>query len=395
MSDEARDAGFMRAALGLARRGLGRVWPNPAVGCLLVRDGKVVGRGRTADGGRPHAEAVALAQAGARARGATAYVTLEPCDHTGGTPPCTRALVEAGVRRVVIAIEDPDPRVNGRGLEALRAAGVEVEVGCLAPEAVALNRGFLRRMTAGRPMLTLKLAQSIDGRIATGTGESRWITGPRARSEVHLMRAQADAVLVGAGTVRSDDPKLNVRDLGITDSDPVRVVVSGALSLSRDSYLAQSAATVPLWICHDNEAEPARRKAWEDLGAELIEVPYQADGQMDLSAMLQRLGDRGLTRVLCEGGGRLAAALIQADLVDEIVCYCAGLVLGEEAIPAVGGLEVAALQLAPRLPPARRDAARAGHAQPLAAAELTPPAGRPCPLQVRLKIGIQPAVIRC
>jgi diaminohydroxyphosphoribosylaminopyrimidine deaminase/5-amino-6-(5-phosphoribosylamino)uracil reductase len=249
---------------------------------------------------------------------------------------------------VVIAIEDPDPRVNGRGLEALRAAGLEVEVGCLAPEAVALNRGFLRRMTAGRPMLTLKLAQSIDGRIATGTGESRWITGPRARSEVHLMRAQADAVLVGAGTVRSDDPKLNVRDLGITDADPVRVVVSGALSLSRDSYLAQTAGTVPLWICHDNEAEPERRKAWEDLGAELIEVPYQADGQMDLSAMLQRLGDRGLTRVLCEGGGRLAAALIQADLVDEIVCYSAGLVLGEEAIPAVGGLEVAALQLAPR-----------------------------------------------
>ncbi len=348
MSGDLRDAGWMRAALGLARRGLGRVWPNPAVGCVIVRDGIVVGRSRTADGGRPHAEALALAAAGERARGATVYVTLEPCDHTGRTPPCTRALIEAGVRRVVIAIEDPDPRVNGRGVEALRAAGLEVEVGCLAQEAVALNRGFLRRMTAGRPMLTLKLAQSIDGRIATGSGESRWITGPRARSEVHLMRAQTDAVLVGAGTVRTDDPKLNVRDLGIRDSAPVRVVVSGALSLPRDGYLGQTAGEVPLWICHDADAEPDRRAVWEELGAELIEVPYQADGQMDLSAMLQRLGDRGLTRVLCEGGGRLAAALIEADLVDEIVCYTAGLVLGEEAIPAVGGLDVAALQLAPR-----------------------------------------------
>jgi diaminohydroxyphosphoribosylaminopyrimidine deaminase/5-amino-6-(5-phosphoribosylamino)uracil reductase len=348
MSSDARDAGWMRAALGLARRGLGRVWPNPAVGCILVRDGKVVGRGRTADGGRPHAEAVALAQAGEQARGATAYVTLEPCDHLGRTPPCTRALIDAGVVRVVIAIEDPDPRVNGRGVEALRAAGLEVEVGCLAQEAVALNRGFLRRMTAGRPMLTLKLAQSIDGRIATGTGESRWITGPRARSEVHLMRAQADAVLVGAGTARSDDPRLDVRGLGIGDANPVRVMVSGALTVPRDGHLGRTARELPLWIVHDTEAEPERRTAWEELGAELIEVPFQADGLMDLSAMLQRLGDRGLTRVLCEGGGRLAAALIDADLVDEVVCYTAGLVLGGDAIPAVGSIEVEALQLAPR-----------------------------------------------
>ncbi len=197
-------------------------------------------------------------------------------------------------------------------------------------------------------MVTLKLAASIDARIATGTGESRWITGPRARSEVHLMRAQSDAVLVGAGTVRTDDPRLNVRDLGIEDAHPVRVVVSGALSLPRDGHLARTATEIPLWICHDDDAEPERRKAWQELGAELIEVPYQADGQMDLSAMLQRLGDRGLTRMLCEGGGRLAAALIEADLVDEVVCYTAGLVLGEEAIPAIGHVEVTALQLAPR-----------------------------------------------
>ena len=338
----------MRAALGLARRGLGQTWPNPTVGCILVQGGVVVGRGRTGAGGRPHAETVALAEAGERARGATAYVTLEPCAHTGATPPCAEALAAAGVARAVVAIEDPDPRVNGAGVEALRAAGVAVEVGCLAPEAVAVNRGFLSRQATGRPMLTLKLAASLDGRIATGTGESRWITGPRARAEVHLMRAQTDAVLLGAGTVRSDDPRLNVRDLGMDDRCPVRVLVSGALSLPREGNIGRTAAEVPTWICHDPEADPGRRTAWEELGAELIEIPWQADGQLDLSAMMQRLGDRGLTRVLCEGGGRLAAALVEDDLVDEVVCYTAGLVLGAEAIPAVGGLEVAALQLAPR-----------------------------------------------
>jgi diaminohydroxyphosphoribosylaminopyrimidine deaminase/5-amino-6-(5-phosphoribosylamino)uracil reductase len=247
-----------------------------------------------------------------------------------------------------VAIEDPDPRVNGAGIARLRASGLEVDVGCLAAEAIAVNRGFLSRLGTGRPMLTLKLAASLDGRIATGTGESRWITGPRARTEVHLLRAQSDAVLVGAGTVRSDDPRLDVRDIGMPDAHPVRVVVSGALSLPRDGQLARTAAEVPLWLCHDSEATPERRKAWTELGADLIEIPFQADGQLDLSAMMQRLGDRGLTRLLCEGGGRLAAALIEDDLVDELVCYTAGLVLGAEAIPAVGPLEVAALQLAPR-----------------------------------------------
>jgi diaminohydroxyphosphoribosylaminopyrimidine deaminase / 5-amino-6-(5-phosphoribosylamino)uracil reductase len=348
MNQQDRDAGWMRAALGLARRGLGRVWPNPAVGCIVVAGDRVVGRGRTADGGRPHAEALALAEAGERARGGTAYVTLEPCAHTGETPPCAEALVAAGVARVVIAVGDPDPRVNGAGIARLRDAGIAVEVGCLAEEAAALNRGFLTRLASGRPMMTLKLAASLDGRIATGTGESRWITGPRARAEVHLMRAQADAVLVGAGTVRSDDPRLDVRHVGMPGANPVRVVVSGTLSLPRDGNLARTAADVPLWLCHDPEATEDRRRAWSDLGAELIEIPFQADGQLDLPAMMQRLGERGITRVLCEGGARLAAALIEDDLVDEVVSYGAGIVLGSEAIPAVGPLDVAALQLAPR-----------------------------------------------
>ena len=315
---------------------------------LVAPDGAVVGRGWTHDGGRPHAEAVALAQAGARARGATAYVTLEPCAHVGRAGPCSTALIAAGVARVVVPIEDPDPRVNGRGLAALRAAGVAVEVGCLAEEAATLSRGFLSRITAGRPMLTLKLATSLDGRIATAAGESRWITGPRARAEVHLMRARADGVLVGAATARGDDPRLNVRGLGLEDAHPVRVVVTGSLALPRSSYLGRTARDVPLWLCHHAEAEPGRRAAWAELGADLIEVPFAPDGQLDLAAMLRALGDRGLTRVLCEGGGRLAGALLEEGLVDELICYTAGIVLGAEGVPGVGAIGLDALALAPR-----------------------------------------------
>jgi diaminohydroxyphosphoribosylaminopyrimidine deaminase / 5-amino-6-(5-phosphoribosylamino)uracil reductase len=348
MTTDREDADWMRVALGLARRGLGRVWPNPAVGCVILAGSRVVGRGWTQAGGRPHAEAVALAQAGLRAHGATLYVTLEPCSHTGLTPPCTDAIITAGVARVVVAIQDPYPKVDGRGFAALRAAGVAVTTGCLAAEASQLNAGFLSRINGGRPWLTLKLAASIDGRIATGTGESRWITGPAARREVHLMRAQSDAVLVGAGTARTDDPRLDVRELGIRDAHPIRVVVSGALALPRSGHLGQTARETPLWLCHHAEAEPSRRNAWTEAGATLIEIPFQADGQLDLSSMFQRLGERGLTRVLCEGGGRLAGALLAADLVDEVVCHTAGLVLGDEAVASVGAMEAASLALAPR-----------------------------------------------
>lgn len=342
------DADWMRVALGLAGRELGRVWPNPAVGCLLVAGGRVVGRGWTQAGGRPHAEAMALAAAGPRARGAAAYVTLEPCAHEGRAGPCADALIAAGVARVVAPLVDPDPRTDGRGFRRLMAAGVEVVTGCLPEEAAALNAGFLSRVTRGRPRVTLKLATSLDGRIATGTGESRWITGPLARREVHLMRARSDAVLVGAGTARTDDPRLDVRELGLGHVQPVRVVVTGELALPRSGHLGQTARQAPLWLVHHADASEARRKAWADCGAELIEAPFQPDGLMDLAGMFQRLGDRGLTRVLCEGGGRLSAALVAADLVDEIVTYTAGLALGEEAVPAVGAMNVGALALAPR-----------------------------------------------
>lgn len=347
MDPRDEDAGWMRVALGLARRGLGRVWPNPAVGCVLVRDGVVVGRGHTADGGRPHAEARALADAGPLARGATAYVTLEPCAHTGRTPPCTGALIGAGVARVVVAVGDPDPRVDGRGFAMLREAGIAVDVGCLADEAAEVNRGFLSRLTLGRPMLTLKLAASLDGRIATAAGESQWITGPAARAAVHLMRAQSDAVLVGAGTARSDDPRLDVRGLGIA-ARPVRVVASAGLALPRDGHLARTAGEAPVWLAHGPAATAEARAAWTGLGATLIEVPEVARGGLDLGAVLRGLGARGVTRVLCEGGGRLAAALMQADLVDDLAWHGAGIALGADGLPAVGALEMAGLAAAPR-----------------------------------------------
>lgn len=340
------DRDHMRAALGLARRGLGQVWPNPAVGCVIVRDGVVVGRGRTAAGGRPHAEAIALAAAGPVARGATAYVTLEPCAHHGRTPPCAEALAAAGVGRVVIAAGDPDPRVNGRGIALLRKAGVVVEVGCLAEAAEALNRGFLTRITTGRPMVTLKLATSLDGRIATATGESRWITGPRARAEVHLLRARADAVMVGAATMRADDPRLDVRGGGLDAVQPIRVIAAGTTPLPRDGHLGRSAGSRPLWICHPDPAAPDLAW-WGDAGALLLPAATQPDGQPDPASMLAALGARGLTRLLCEGGGRLAAALLGAGLVDEIIAYGAGIALGGDGGAALAPLGIAALADAP------------------------------------------------
>lgn len=340
------DRRHMTHALGMGRRGLGRCWPNPAVGCVIVADGRVVGRGWTQPGGRPHAEVVALAQAGALARGATAYVTLEPCAHHGKTPPCADALIAAGIARVVSAIEDPDDRVAGRGHAMLREAGVQVDTGVLADEARRDLVGFLSRIERGRPLVTLKLASSFDGRIATATGESRWITGPQARRVVHAMRASHDAVLVGAGTARADDPMLDVRDLGMP-YQPVRIVMSRRLDLPLDGRLARSAGQVPLWLVHGPEASADLCAAWQGLGARLIECPA-AGRQVDLGAALAALAEAGLTRIFCEGGGTLAAALLQAGLADRLVGMTAGLALGAEGTPAIGALGVDALAEAPR-----------------------------------------------
>lgn len=340
------DAAHMAHALALGRRGLGNVWPNPAVGCVIVKDGRVVGRGWTQPGGRPHAEVVALAQAGATARGATVYVTLEPCAHHGQTPPCADALVAAGVARVVVAAADPDPRVDGRGLAMLRAAGIEVTEGVLRAEAERDQRGFLSRVTTGRPFVTLKLAASLDGRIATATGESRWITGPEARRRVHLMRLTHDAVMVGAGTARADDPDLTVRDLGPV-RQPVRVVLASRLDLPVEGRLGRTARVVPVWLVHGPETPDEARDRWQAAGARLIEVPAGKGGP-DPAGALSALGEAGLTRVFCEGGGQLAAALISAGLVGEIVTFHAGLALGSEGRAALGPIPAERLADAPR-----------------------------------------------
>ncbi|WP_417250057.1 bifunctional diaminohydroxyphosphoribosylaminopyrimidine deaminase/5-amino-6-(5-phosphoribosylamino)uracil reductase RibD [Celeribacter sp.] len=336
----------MRHAIALARRGLGRTWPNPAVGCVIVADGRVVGRGWTQDGGRPHAEPVALAQAGALARGATVYVTLEPCSHHGKTPPCSEALIAAGVSRVVVACGDPDPRVNGRGIAMLRAAGIAVETGLCADEAAEVLDGFFRRVNDGRPIVTLKMAASWDGRIATATGESQWITGPHARRRVHAMRADHDAVLVGGGTARADDPSLTVRGLGIT-RQPVRVVMSRALDLPLTGKLAMTAGEVPLWVLHGPGAPRELVEAWTGIGARLFEVPV-TQGRIDPSAALETLGTAGLTRVFCEGGGALAGALLKADLVDRAALFSAGVAIGADGLPSLGAMGLVHLSQAPR-----------------------------------------------
>ena len=341
------DSRYMALALALASRGLGQVWPNPAVGCVIVSKDRVVGRGWTQPAGRPHAETVALAQARDAARGATAYVTLEPCAHMGQTPPCTEALIGAGVARVVVALEDPDPRVDGRGLERLRAAGIEVVTGLMAVEAAALQRGFLLRVREGRPMVTLKLANSFDGRIATATGESKWITGPEARRAVQGLRASHDAVLVGGGTARADDPQLTVRGIGAV-RQPVRVVWTRHLDLPLTGALARTAGDVPVWICHGSDADPGVVAAWEGLGARLFAVQVGSARQIEPGAALRALGEAGLTRIFCEGGGALAASLLAAGLVDELVGFTAGVALGAEGRPSLGALGVDRLADAPR-----------------------------------------------
>jgi len=342
---------MMRAALALARRSLGSTWPNPAVGCVIVRDGVVIARGRTRDGGRPHAEADAItkaAGAGLSLKGATAYVTLEPCSHHGRTPPCADALVAAGISRVVSALEDPDPRVMGQGHARLKAAGIAVEVGEGAADAAEINAGFLLRVREGRPLFHLKMAGSLDGRIATASGESKWITGEAARRDGHRLRAMHDAILVGAATAAADDPELTCRLPGLAARSPVRIVLDSQARLSPGSRLAMSARVTPVWLVCTKGAPADRREALNALGVEIVEVEGGSDGRIDVLAAARALAGRGLTRVLVEGGGQVAASFLKAGLVDGISSYRAGLVLGGDSRSAVGGLEFARLGSAPR-----------------------------------------------
>jgi diaminohydroxyphosphoribosylaminopyrimidine deaminase/5-amino-6-(5-phosphoribosylamino)uracil reductase len=338
----------MRAALALAARGLGRVWPNPAVGCVLVREGgdRVVGRGWTQPGGRPHAETEALRRAGEGARGATAYVSLEPCAHTGQTPPCADALIAAGIRRVVTALEDPDPRVGGRGLERLRAAGVAVSVGACAAEAADLNAGFFMRIRQGRPLVSLKLATSLDGRIATRSGDSRWITGEAARRRAHLLRATHDAILIGTGTALADDPELTCRLPGLADRSPVRIVLDRTLRLPATARLLGAGA--PTWVVTHHDADAVRLR---DLGlsaATIMTVGLDEAGRLSLPQILRSLGARGITRLLVEGGGVLAASLLRQDLVDRLYWFRAAAVIGGDGLAAAAAFDIERLADAKR-----------------------------------------------
>lgn len=337
----------MAHALRLAARGLGSTWPNPAVGCVITQDGVIVGRGCTQPGGRPHAERMALDQAGPRARGATAYVTLEPCAHHGQTPPCSDALIAAGIARVVTALTDPDPRTAGQGHARLRAAGIQVTEGILTPEATRITQGFLTRVKQNRPFTTLKLATTLDGRIATASGESRWITGPQARAHVHMLRMTHDTVLIGSGTARADDPDLTIRNLGAA-RQPLRIVIDSHLSHAAASRLGQTAGQSPVWLLHGPHAPANARKNWTATGARLIECPAQGP-HLSLPETFAFLAAEGLTRILCEGGGTLAAELIRHRLVDDLALYTAGALIGADGTAALGPLGLTALQDAPRL----------------------------------------------
>lgn len=353
---EAEDRRWMRQALRLARRALGSTAPNPAVGCVILRDGRVVGAGHTQPGGRPHAEAVALAAAGAGAAGATAYVTHEPCCHHGRGAPCAQALVAAGVRRVVIACgTDPDPRVAGGGVALLRAAGIEVTTGLLEAEAVELNAGFASRLARGRPLLTLKLAMSLDGRIATRTGASRWLTGPAARRAVHRLRAAHDGVMVGVGTVLADDPQLTCRLPGRHAPRRHRIVLDTGLRTPPGARLFEEAATQPVWLVVAEDLPAALTAPFAARpGVRVLGCPRGPDGRLDLAAAARRLGAEGLNSLLVEAGGQVAASLVRAGLADRLELHRAPLLLGGDGVPVLASLGVETPDAAPRLRCLRR-----------------------------------------
>lgn len=328
----------------MGRRGLGRTWPNPAVGAVIVKDGVILSRGWTQPGGRPHAEVGALGRAGEAASGATLYVTLEPCSHYGKSPPCADAIVAAGLARVVSAIEDPNPEVAGQGHARLRSAGILVDVGIGADEARRDHAGHITRMREGRPHVMLKLAISADGKVGGAGRTPVTITGAEVRDRVHLLRAQSDAVMVGIGTALADDPLLTCRLPGMERDSPVRVVLDTDLRLPRASRLAQTAREVPVWVVAAAEAPRAIQEALVADGAVVLRAPVAERGDgLDIAAVLKLLAGRGITRLMVEGGPTLAGAFVAADLVDEAILYHSPMIVGPDGIDALDGMPLAAL----------------------------------------------------
>lgn len=341
------DFAFMQQALALAAQGLGRVAPNPSVGCVIVRNGQVVGAARSADGGRPHAETQALAMAGAEAQGATAYCTLEPCGHFGKTPPCVDALIRAGVARVVAACRDPFQKDNGC-VEKLQEAGIEVTLGVCEEQALALNEGFFKRLALNRPLVTAKIATTLDGRIATRTGQSKWITGELARAKAHELRARHDAVLAGVGTVLADDPMLDVRLPG-HDFQPVRIIVDRDLKTPPESRLVRSAKDENVWfLCGEGAAED-RRARLTGAGVKLLSLQAEADGSFRPQTLLAALAGQGLTRLLVEGGGVTITGFLKAGMVDRIAWFRAPALIGGDGISAIQALGIESMACVMRL----------------------------------------------
>lgn len=333
------DERYMRMALAIGARHLGLTWPNPSVGAVVVDESGpepvIVAQGVTQPGGRPHAERVALEMAGERARGATLYVSLEPCSHHGRTPPCIDAVRDYGVARVVTALEDPDTRVSGRGHAILREAGVAVLCGVLAGEATRAHRGHILRVTQGRPSVLLKLARTADGYAARKGGGRLMISGPRSNARTHLIRARHDAIMVGIGTVLADDPLLTVRLPGLEPRSPVRVVIDSALRTPADAQIVRTASQIPTWIVAAEEAPVEAERRLVAAGAEVMRASSRA-GRVAIEEALRLLATRGITRVFSEGGPNLAEALIEADCVDEFATTTSRTALGEDGLPAIG-----------------------------------------------------------
>jgi diaminohydroxyphosphoribosylaminopyrimidine deaminase/5-amino-6-(5-phosphoribosylamino)uracil reductase len=318
-------------ALALERGARGHPSPNPHVGAVVIKGGQLVGKGHHERAGEDHAEAIALREAGDRARGGTLYVTLEPCNHVGRTPPCTEAILKAKVARVVVGCSDPNPHVTGGGIRRLREAGIAVDVGCREPEAQKLIAPWAKFVTTGVPYVTLKLALSLDGRIATRTGASKWVTGPEARARVHQLRAQHDAVIVGIGTAIADDPRLTVRDA--PGHSPLRVVLDTKLRLPLAARLVQTAREVPTWVLCTTDAPSSAEEALVERGVEVLRAPSSAEGRIEAVAALKMLAARGVVTAMIEGGAELAGSVLAGAVVDELHCFIAPILLGPRGRP--------------------------------------------------------------